>query len=142
MGQHCLCRTRPHAFTHGTSYPERGATRVRREALMSLVLLVWDNPLSCSRAGCGRSTSPGSMRTHHSPHTPRSTIEGEPLSPDELHDIDAYWGASLYLCMGMLYLKANPLLREPLSLEHIKSRLLGHWGRMPASASPTSTSTG
>src|SRR5271165_812275 len=60
--------------------------------------------------------------------TARSTIEGEPLSSDELHDIDAYWGASLYLCMGMLYLKANPLLREPLSLEHIKSRLLGHWG--------------
>ena len=60
--------------------------------------------------------------------TARSTIEGEPLSPDELQNIDAYWRASLYLCMGMLYLKANPLLREPLSLEHIKSRLLGHWG--------------
>ncbi len=60
--------------------------------------------------------------------TARSTIEGKPLSPDELQNIDAYWRASLYLCMGMLYLKANPLLREPLSLDHIKSRLLGHWG--------------
>ena len=58
----------------------------------------------------------------------RSTVEGAPLSPDELHKIDAYWRASLYLCLGMLYLKANPLLREPLTLEHIKSRLLGHWG--------------
>jgi xylulose-5-phosphate/fructose-6-phosphate phosphoketolase len=58
----------------------------------------------------------------------RSTVEGSPLSPDELRRIDAYWRASLYLCLGMLYLKANPLLREPLSLEHIKPRLLGHWG--------------
>ena len=58
----------------------------------------------------------------------RSTIEGGPLSPAELRNIDAYWRASLYLCLGMLYLKANPLLREPLTLEHIKPRLLGHWG--------------
>jgi xylulose-5-phosphate/fructose-6-phosphate phosphoketolase len=58
----------------------------------------------------------------------RSTVDGSPLSPSELRDIDAYWRASLYLCLGMLYLKANPLLREPLTLEHIKPRLLGHWG--------------
>jgi hypothetical protein len=58
----------------------------------------------------------------------RSTVDGTPLSPSELRDIDAYWRASLYLCLGMLYLKANPLLREPLTLEHIKPRLLGHWG--------------
>jgi len=58
----------------------------------------------------------------------RSTIKGTPLSPDELRKIDAYWQASLYLCLGMLYLKGNPLLREPLKLEHIKPRLLGHWG--------------
>src|SRR5271168_5119101 len=60
--------------------------------------------------------------------TARSTVEGTPLSPDELRKVDAYWRASLYLCLGMLYLKANPLLREPLTLEHIKPRLLGHWG--------------
>ena len=58
----------------------------------------------------------------------RSTITGTPLSPEELDKIDAYWRASLYLSMGMLYLKENPLLREPLKLEHIKARLLGHWG--------------
>ncbi|MGA7871363.1 MAG: hypothetical protein WCA22_10720 [Candidatus Binatus sp.] len=46
----------------------------------------------------------------------RSTIKGTPLSPDELRDIDAYWRASLYLCLGMLYLKENPLLREPLTV--------------------------
>jgi len=58
----------------------------------------------------------------------RATVKGAPLSPDELRRIDAYWQASLYLCLGMLYLKDNPLLREPLKLEQIKPRLLGHWG--------------
>ncbi len=58
----------------------------------------------------------------------RSTIKGTPLSPDELRRIDAYWRASLYLCLGMLYLKENPLLREPLKIEQTKPRLLGHWG--------------
>ncbi|HME71213.1 MAG TPA: phosphoketolase family protein [Myxococcota bacterium] len=60
--------------------------------------------------------------------TARSTVKGTPLSPDELRKLDAYWRASLYLCLGMLYLKENPLLREPLKLEHTKARLLGHWG--------------
>ena len=58
----------------------------------------------------------------------RATIKETPLSTDELSKIDAYWQASLYLCMGMLYLKENPLLREPLKQEHLKPRLLGHWG--------------
>ena len=58
----------------------------------------------------------------------RSTIKGTPLTSDELRKIDAYWRASLYLCLGMLYLKANPLLREPLKPEQTKPRLLGHWG--------------
>jgi len=58
----------------------------------------------------------------------RSTITGSPLSAEELRKIDAYWRATLYLCLGMLYLKDNPLLREPLKLEHTKPRLLGHWG--------------
>jgi xylulose-5-phosphate/fructose-6-phosphate phosphoketolase len=58
----------------------------------------------------------------------RATVQGAPLSAEELRRIDAYWQASLYLCLGMLYLKDNPLLREPLTLEHVKPRLLGHWG--------------
>src|SRR5258707_14395889 len=58
----------------------------------------------------------------------RSTITGAPLRPEELEKIDAYWRASLYLCVGMLFLKENPLLHEPLKMEHIKARLLGHWG--------------
>jgi len=50
---------------------------------------------------------------------------------DELRRMDAYWRACNYLCVGMLYLQANPLLREPLKVEHIKNRLLGHWGSDP-----------
>ena len=53
------------------------------------------------------------------------------LSADELRKMDAYWRACNYCCVGMLYLRANPLLREPLKVEHIKNRLLGHWGSDP-----------
>src|SRR6201995_4779094 len=53
------------------------------------------------------------------------------VSAEELKKIDAYWRACNYLCVGMLYLLENPLLREPLKPEHIKNRLLGHWGSDP-----------
>jgi xylulose-5-phosphate/fructose-6-phosphate phosphoketolase len=53
------------------------------------------------------------------------------LSPDELRAIDAYWRACNYLSLGMLYLRHNPLLREPLAPDHIKKRLVGHWGTDP-----------
>ncbi len=58
----------------------------------------------------------------------RATIHGTPLNPDELERLDAYWDVSLYLCLGMLYLRDNPLLRTTLQPEHVKARLLGHWG--------------
>jgi xylulose-5-phosphate/fructose-6-phosphate phosphoketolase len=58
-------------------------------------------------------------------------ISEGPLSADELHKINAYWRAALYLCVGMIYLKDNPLLKMPLKFEHIKKRLLGHWGSDP-----------
>ena len=64
----------------------------------------------------------------------RSTVAGAPLSAGELDKIDAYWRACNYLALGMIYLQANPLLREPLKPEHIKSRLLGHWGSSPGLA--------
>jgi xylulose-5-phosphate/fructose-6-phosphate phosphoketolase len=54
-----------------------------------------------------------------------------PLSAEELRKIDAYWRAANYLSVGQIYLFKNPLLREPLELEHIKPRLLGHWGTTP-----------
>ena len=53
------------------------------------------------------------------------------LSPDLLHKIDAYWRAANYLSVGQIYLHDNPLLKRPLSLEHVKPRLLGHWGTTP-----------
>src|ERR1700735_5511987 len=54
-----------------------------------------------------------------------------PLSPDELRKIDAYWRAANYLSVGQIYLFDNPLLRQPLTLKHVKPRLLGHWGTTP-----------
>src|ERR1700747_2440156 len=50
------------------------------------------------------------------------------LSAEELSNIDAYWRACNYLAAGMIYLRDNPLLRESLKTEHVKNRLLGHWG--------------
>ena len=64
----------------------------------------------------------------------RSTIPGSPLSADELRKVHAYWRACNYLALGMIYLQANPLLKEPLRPEHIKNRLLGHWGSSPGLA--------
>ncbi|HTY83366.1 MAG TPA: phosphoketolase family protein [Silvibacterium sp.] len=61
----------------------------------------------------------------------RSTVHGAPLSEDELRKTDAYWRACTYLMLGMIYLQENPLLKEPLKPEHIKNRLLGHWGSSP-----------
>jgi xylulose-5-phosphate/fructose-6-phosphate phosphoketolase len=55
----------------------------------------------------------------------------KPLSSEELRTMHAYWRAANYLSVGQIYLYANPLLREPLKLEHIKPRLLGHWGTTP-----------
>src|SRR5439155_8181018 len=57
-------------------------------------------------------------------------MEG-PLTADELEAMDAYWRAANYLSVGQIYLLDNPLLREPLHPEHVKPRLLGHWGTTP-----------
>ncbi|HAC64157.1 MAG TPA: phosphoketolase, partial [Cyanothece sp. UBA12306] len=61
----------------------------------------------------------------------RSTTEQTPLSHEELSKIHAYWRACNYLAVGMIYLRDNPLLKEPLSEDHVKNRLLGHWGSSP-----------
>jgi xylulose-5-phosphate/fructose-6-phosphate phosphoketolase len=58
-------------------------------------------------------------------------VENQPLSPDELRRMHAYWRAANYLSVGQIYLLDNPLLREPLALAHTKARLLGHWGTTP-----------
>jgi xylulose-5-phosphate/fructose-6-phosphate phosphoketolase len=56
---------------------------------------------------------------------------GKPLKSEELRQMNAYWRAANYLSVGQIYLMDNPLLREPLKLEHVKPRLLGHWGTTP-----------
>ena len=61
----------------------------------------------------------------------RSSVSGSPLEPQELRRMQRYWNATLYLSAGMIYLRDNPLLREPLKPEHVKRRLLGHWGSDP-----------
>ncbi len=62
---------------------------------------------------------------------PTSPVQPHLLAPDELRKMNAYWSACNYMSACMLYLRANPLLREPLKPEHIKRRLLGHWGTDP-----------
>src|ERR1700675_3673889 len=60
-----------------------------------------------------------------------ASLSQNPLSADELRKINAYWHAANYLSVGQIYLYDNPLLTEPLRLEHVKPRLLGHWGTTP-----------
>ena len=64
-------------------------------------------------------------------HSAQHGISSQPLSTEDLRKIDAYWRAANYLSVGQIYLYANPLLREPLKIEHIKPRLLGHFGTTP-----------
>ena len=66
--------------------------------------------------------------------TPIEAIHSPELDDEELQLIHAYWRAANYLAVGMIYLQDNPLLREPLKPEHIKNRLLGHWGSSPGQA--------
>jgi phosphoketolase len=61
-------------------------------------------------------------------HKPRVK---SPLAGEELKKIDAYWRAANYLSVGQIYLYDNPLLKRPLTGEHVKPRLLGHWGTTP-----------
>jgi len=58
-------------------------------------------------------------------------MKTQTLSPDQLYRIDAYWRAANYLSVGQLYLYDNPLLREPLTLDHVKPLVVGHWGTVP-----------
>ena len=67
----------------------------------------------------------------HSDTLPGVAASHSPLGADELRQIHAYWRAANYLSVGQIYLYKNALLREPLKLEHIKPRLLGHWGTTP-----------
>src|SRR5512141_541252 len=90
-----------------------------------------------SRSTAGmRSTLLGSAHSRIAPQeatmaTTTPYTHAPTLAPDELARIDAYWRAANYLSVGQIYLLDNPLLREPLRPEHVKPRLLGHWGTTP-----------
>jgi xylulose-5-phosphate/fructose-6-phosphate phosphoketolase len=72
------------------------------------------------------------VMTQPGPSVDTADVVASPrLSSEELRKIHAYWRACTYLAAGMIYLRGNPLLREPLKPEHIKKRLLGHWGTSP-----------
>jgi xylulose-5-phosphate/fructose-6-phosphate phosphoketolase len=75
-----------------------------------------------------RQSTPIPTKDHSSSGQP---LTDQPLTGEELRKIDAYWRAANYLSVGQIYLYANPLLREPLKLDHIKPRLLGHFGTTP-----------
>lgn len=64
-----------------------------------------------------------------------ASLNIKPLDPEEVSNIDACWRACNYLAAGMIYLLDNPLLRQPLKLEHVRNRLLGHRGASPGLAS-------
>ncbi|HEY7007632.1 MAG TPA: phosphoketolase family protein [Jatrophihabitantaceae bacterium] len=86
-------------------------------------------------ASMGGDTSADNTSEHGgqtvAPHPYRlSDVEG-PLGRDQLRAVDAWWRAANYLAVGQIYLLANPLLREPLRAEHVKPRLLGHFGTVP-----------
>jgi xylulose-5-phosphate/fructose-6-phosphate phosphoketolase len=71
------------------------------------------------------------QRQHPSPNAHMTDRASGPLSSEHLERMQLYWQAANYLTIGQIYLQANPLLRQPLRPEHIKPRLLGHWGTSP-----------
>lgn len=72
-----------------------------------------------------------SMTSAASADSAKLLVDSRPLSTEELRKMNAYWRAANYLSVGQIYLYANPMLHEPLKLEHVKPRLLGHWGTTP-----------
>jgi xylulose-5-phosphate/fructose-6-phosphate phosphoketolase len=82
-------------------------------------------PCACRVFQCGTQANQEHAVTTASP-SPQ-----QPLTSTELQKLHAYWRAANYLSVGQIYLRANPLLEEPLRLEHVKPRLLGHWGTTP-----------
>lgn len=73
------------------------------------------------------------LQSAQSPSRPvAQSPKAQPLSGEDLQRIDTWWRVCNYLSVGMVYLRDNPLLKEPLAVEQVKHRLLGHWGASPA----------
>src|SRR5450755_1198206 len=89
---------------------------------------------SVKEADPRKSSKPAAMPVPITPDpavTVKPSASNQPLSPEDLRKMNAYWRAANYLSVGQIYLCGNPMLREPLTLHNIKSRLLGHWGTTP-----------
>src|SRR5215471_15211330 len=89
-----------------------------------------DQPASCL-AHKERPMAPVTTDVKRKPGDGSKAAAAGPLSAEELRKMDAYFRALNYLSVGQIYLLDNPLLKEPLKREHIKPRLLGHWGTSP-----------
>ena len=72
-------------------------------------------------------------------NTETTCVEKQPLTDAYLEKMNAYWRAANYLSAAQLYLLDNPLLREPLKPEHIKKKIVGHWGTVPGQNLYTAT---
>ena len=64
-----------------------------------------------------------------------------PVSEEAIEGVDKYWRAANYLSIGQIYLRSNPLMKEPFTREDVKHRLVGHWGTTPGRTSSSATST-
>ncbi len=103
----------------------RQAMRQRRTSVASRQEYVFDAHVSSAVPAGSR------QRQRRSVDGRANTRGSGPLAPEQLERMQRYWQAANYLTIGQIYLQANPLLREPLRPEHIKPRLLGHWGTSP-----------
>src|SRR5262245_15058748 len=108
--------------SHGRRLRVSGGAPLRGRAL---------RPLRCTGNLGGELMTPSATQAPPAAVDRSDAATAERLSNDELQKIDAYWRACTYLAAGMIYLRSNPLLREPLKAEHVKQRLLGHWGTSP-----------
>ncbi|MEY4354879.1 MAG: hypothetical protein RLZZ609_3120, partial [Cyanobacteriota bacterium] len=93
----------------------------------------WQRRQRGSRNGVSRLTPsrPTEMTSASEPRASTNPLSPQQSASDLEHELaltDAWWRAANYLAVGMIYLQDNPLLKEPLRPEHIKNRLLGHWG--------------
>ena len=129
------CTTGPGA----TARPASGSTPTRWRRNRRAPAVPRASPRACGRRLItSTTTSPASgwklgepEQSESETRAPRGGDDGDALTDKELALIDAYWRAANYLSVGQIYLYDNPLLKKPLTKEHIKPRLLGHWGTTP-----------
>ncbi len=121
-------------ITSGSSRVSAWVVRTDEELIIARHTrrLLAQQDVAAQRGATVIARTPASLEAPSAFGPARSTVQGAPLAPEEVRRMDAFWRACNYLALGMIYLRDNPLLREPLRPEHVKNRLLGHWGASPA----------